>query len=152
MLGKGGWGWIQLGYLAKQQVLLWKHHKMPQCLKYLVWPVLVQKGKNNDKKVNEQLSFKGEILVSWNWWRRRSNNNDGNDGGQLKYTQDLFTNKERCATWAVVVVQLVERSLPTTEIHVSNPVIDKIQPAVWKEEKRGREFFRIQLLDFWVKN
>ena len=36
-----------------------------------------------------------------------------------------FKNSVASIVWAVVVAQLVERSLPTPEVHVSNPVISK---------------------------
>ena len=53
------------------------------------------------------------------------------------------------APWAVVVAQLVERSLPILEVRGSNPAIDKIywtlvySQLYWKDEnkdKRGREW------------
>ena len=42
---------------------------------------------------------------------------------QCLYLQKLTDNK--CSNRAVVVPQLVERSLPTPEVHGSNPVIGK---------------------------
>ena len=50
---------------------------------------------------------------------------------------------ERSQAWAVVVAQLVERSLPTPEIRGSNPNIGKLYlPIVhwnWKDENRENE-------------
>ena len=37
----------------------------------------------------------------------------------------LHSNKQKMMSWAVVVAQLVERSLPIPEVRGSNPVIGK---------------------------
>ena len=42
------------------------------------------------------------------------------------YTYNRFRSQNNVYTRAVVVVQLVERSLPTPEVHSSNPVIGEI--------------------------
>ena len=42
----------------------------------------------------------------------------------------------KCTSWAVVVALLVERSLPTSEIRGSNPVISKILSTNCTIEKR----------------
>ena len=49
--------------------------------------------------------------------------------------------KEKDTRWAVVMAQLVKRSLPTTEIWDLNPVIGKIymyNELYWKEKKRPK--------------
>ena len=40
--------------------------------------------------------------------------------------------------WAVVVAQLVERSLPIPEVRGSNPVIEYLLSTVLKDEKKKR--------------
>ena len=47
----------------------------------------------------------------------------------------LYGNNGACWYRAVVVVQLVERSLPTSEVHISNPIIAKLLCTVNCNEK-----------------
>ena len=54
-----------------------------------------------------------------------------------------FFKKKQQKVWAVIVAQMVEQSLPTLEVHFSNPVIGKIyieylQSTVLKFQKTER--------------